>query len=84
MKQAWYRARTQIALGEAVAGIREAAGMTQSEAAEQAGTSRPTISRLERGRATSTAAVLELLAVTGYEIVLVPRGSRVVVSEGAG
>lgn len=67
MMQAWYRARTQASLGAALAGIREGPGLTQTEAAERAGTSRPTISRLERGRATGSAVVLELLAATGYE-----------------
>lgn len=81
MMQAWYRARTQASLGQALVGIREGAGLTQTEAAERAGASRPTISRLERGRATSTAVVLDLLAATGYEVILVPRGSRVAVTE---
>lgn len=82
MMQAWYRVRTQASLGEAVADIREAAGLNQTEAAEWAGTSRPTLSRLERGRATSTSVVLDVLAATGYEVILVPRGSRVTVTEG--
>lgn len=81
MAQPWYRVRTRAALGSALAGIRETTGMTQTEAAEQARTSRPTISRLERGRATSTALVLDLLAIAGYEIVLVPRGSQITVAE---
>ena len=79
MKQTWFRARTPAALGSALAEIRQASGMSQTDAAEKLGSSRPTISRMERGQATSTYIVTSLLAATSYEILLVPRGSRVVV-----
>ncbi|MDR0283777.1 MAG: helix-turn-helix domain-containing protein [Propionibacteriaceae bacterium] len=81
MTQPWYRARTLLTLGTALADIRRTTGLSQSDAAEQTRTSRPTISRLERGHPVSTATVVDLLAATRYEILLVPRGSRVTIED---
>ncbi|HRA74774.1 MAG TPA: helix-turn-helix transcriptional regulator [Propionicimonas sp.] len=81
MKQPWFRARSARSLGDALAEIRRGAGWSQSEAAERTRTSRPTVSRLERGLPVSSATVLNLLEHARYEIVLVPRGARVVVEE---
>lgn len=75
----WYRARTRADLGSGVAQIRKDAGLTQAGAAEQTRSSRPTISRLERGEVSSTALLLDLLAQCGYEAILVPRGTKVTV-----
>lgn len=77
MSQDWYRVRSLTALGSAVAGTRRAAGLTQDDAAHRSGSSRPTISRLERGEPVGTQVVLDLLAETGHELVVVPRGARV-------
>jgi transcriptional regulator with XRE-family HTH domain len=73
----WYRARTSAALGAAVHGARQSVGLNQDELAGRAGTSRPTLSRLERGLPVTTTVLLEALATSGYEIVVVPRGARV-------
>ncbi|WP_447925560.1 helix-turn-helix domain-containing protein [Georgenia muralis] len=73
----WYRSRTPEALGVAVAGMRETRGLTQSDLARKAGTSRPTISRLERGKAISDETVLNIVASMGYELIVVPRGYMV-------
>jgi transcriptional regulator with XRE-family HTH domain len=72
----WYRARTPAALGAAVQGARQSVDLNQDELALQAGTSRPTLSRLERGLPVSTSVLLEALATSGYELVVVPRGAR--------
>ena len=79
--QAWYRVRTLASLGTAMAEIRRNAGLNQDDAAALAHASRPTMSRLERGAPSSTAVIIDLLASTGYEVLLVPRGSRVTVRE---
>lgn len=79
MTQQWYRVRTLGSLGDALAGIREAAGVNQSTAATAVGASRSTISRVERGVPVSTEVVLALAASEGYEFLVVPRGSRIVV-----
>lgn len=80
MMQPWFRVRTLAALGEALAGARQSAGLNQTETAELTNTSRPTVSRAERGHPVSTETVISLLASTGYEVLIVPRGSRVAVS----
>jgi len=81
MTQPWFRVRSLQALGSALSEIRQAAGLSQSDAAEGAHTSRPTVSRMERGQQVSTATVIDMVAVTGYDIVLVPRGARLKVEQ---
>ncbi|MGF0116041.1 helix-turn-helix transcriptional regulator [Promicromonospora sp. Marseille-Q5078] len=83
----WFRARTGPALGTAIKRARERALLSQDELAEAAGTSRPTVSRLERGASVASGTVIELASACGYEIVLVPRGARITVEprdEGRG
>lgn len=75
-----YRARTLGALGSALQGTRAARGYTQDDLARVIGSSRPTISRMERGHAATTDTVLDALAACGYEIVVVPRGATVTVT----
>ena len=81
MTQQWYRVRTLGSLGEALAGIREAARVNQATAAAAVGASRSTVSRVERGVPVSTEVALALAATAGYEFLVVPRGSRVVVEQ---
>lgn len=76
-----YRARSTGALAEAVRSVRNAAGKTQSDVAQAVGSSRPTISRMERGLPTATDTLVDVLTQCGYEIVVVPRGSLVTVEE---
>jgi transcriptional regulator with XRE-family HTH domain len=75
----WYRARTKIALGAALQSIRQRSGTSQSELASQVSSSRPHLSRLERGTSPQVDTLLRLLDVQGYELVMVPRGSTVTV-----
>lgn len=77
----WFRVRSLQMLGSAVAEIRQAAGLSQSETAEMTHSSRPTISRMERGQQVSSATVIDVVAASGYDIVLVPRGARLRVEE---
>jgi HTH-type transcriptional regulator / antitoxin HipB len=70
----WYRARTLDSLGSALADLRDLRGLTQTDLAEKVGTSRPTISRIERGEAASDETILKAMAAMGYELVAVPRG----------
>ncbi|GAA4628232.1 helix-turn-helix domain-containing protein [Cellulomonas oligotrophica] len=76
----WYRTRSMRSLGVAVRDARETRGLTQDELADLISSSRPTLSRLERGASVSAETVLEALARCGYEMVVVPRGSQVTVS----
>lgn len=75
-----YRARTLSALGSALQGTRIARGYTQDDLARVIGSSRPTISRMERGNPATTDTVLDALAACGYELVVVPRGATVTVA----
>ncbi|GEK21935.1 hypothetical protein CXY01_24550 [Cellulomonas xylanilytica] len=75
----WYRARTKQALGAALQSIRQRAGTSQSELAGRVGSSRPHLSRLERGTSPQVDTLMHLLDIQGYELVVVPRGSTVTV-----
>ena len=77
----WYRARNTTALGAAIQTARHEAGFNQDELAERANTSRPTVSRLERGQVVTTTTLLDTAAACGYEIILVPRGARIHVED---
>jgi len=77
---AWYRARTLNILGEAIADGRAQAGLNQNELAALIGSSRPTLSRMESGQNSSTATVLDALQACGYELIVVPRGSKIAVT----
>ncbi len=75
----WYRARTLATLGLAAKGARESVGLTQAQFATRLGTSRATISRLERGGPVAVDTLVAALTVGGYEIVVVPREASVTV-----
>ena len=75
----FYRARSATALATAVRSARSTSGMTQSELARAIRSSRPTISRMERGLPTATDTLIDALTQCGYELVVVPRGSLVTV-----
>lgn len=76
----WFRARTADALGSAVRRVRQVAVLSQDDLARRASTSRPTVSRLERGSAVATSTLLDVAAACGYELVLVPRGARLTIT----
>ena len=75
----WYRARTKSSLGAALKSIRQRAGTSQSELAARVSSSRPHLSRLERGTSPQVDTLMQLLDLQGYELVVVPRGSTVTV-----
>jgi HTH-type transcriptional regulator / antitoxin HipB len=79
LSRRFYRARTADALGAALQGARRAQGLTQDDLAAVIGSSRPTLSRLERGGPVATDTLVEALAACGYELVVVPRGTSVTV-----
>lgn len=83
MRRRFYRARSTSALAEAVRSVRSSTGKTQSDVARAIHSSRPTISRMERGLPTSTDTLVDVLTECGYEIVVVPRGSVVTVEAPA-
>lgn len=56
------RARTSIMVGSAVRAARRRAGVSQAELAERAGTSQPSIARLEKGQVSPTVITLDRIA----------------------
>lgn len=65
------RARTAIMVGSAVRAARRQAGMSQVELARRAGTSQPSIARLERGLVSPTVISLDRIArALGTELVI--------------
>jgi ribosome-binding protein aMBF1 (putative translation factor) len=65
------RARTAIMVGSAVRAARRRAGMSQVELARRAGTSQPSIARLERGLVSPTVISLDRIArALGAELVI--------------
>ena len=81
MIRPWYRARSLNSLGTALSQARKDAGFDQNAMAEAINSSRPTISRMERGEAVSSATVWDAVARSGYEIIIVPRGAQVRIEE---
>jgi ribosome-binding protein aMBF1 (putative translation factor) len=65
------RARTSIMVGSAVRAARRRAGLSQVELARRAGTSQPSIARLERGLVSPTVVSLDRIAkALGAELVI--------------
>lgn len=68
--------RTLAELGDAVAARRKALNMSQSEVASQAGLTRETLVRFERGQVTEFGSrkLMAVLAVLGMEMILAEAG----------
>ena len=65
------RTRTSIMVGSAVRAARRRAGVSQTELAERAGTSQPSIARLEKGQVSPTVITLDRIArALGTELVI--------------
>src|ERR1700676_4977660 len=65
------RARTSIMVGSAVRAARRRAGVSQVELAEKAGTSQPSIARLEKGLVSPTVITLDRIArALGTDLVI--------------
>jgi HTH-type transcriptional regulator / antitoxin HipB len=71
-----------IEFGERLRRARRARGFDQGELADRIGVSRMTISRLERGESVSVDIALRALSECGIALALVPKFSRVMVSDG--
>src|ERR1039458_4917098 len=65
------RTRTSIMVGSAVRAARRRAGVSQAELAERAGTSQPSIARLEKGQVSPTVITLDRIArALGSDLVI--------------
>lgn len=79
MAQDWYWLKTLDSFGEAVRAMREDKQLNQDELAGQIGSSRPTISRFERGADISLSTAFDAVEALGYDLIAVPKGSVVTV-----
>lgn len=77
----WFRVRSTSAFGQALADIRKDLSLSQDEAAALIGSSRPTISRMELGATVSSELAVRAASEYGYDVILVPRGSRITVEQ---
>src|SRR5579863_10361996 len=65
------RTRTSIMVGSAVRAARRRAGVSQADLAERAGTSQPSIARLEKGMVSPTVITLDRIArALGTDLVI--------------
>jgi transcriptional regulator with XRE-family HTH domain len=76
----WYRTRSARDLGSALRSARMARSVTQAQFADLAALSRSTVQRLEHGSDVAISAVLTAVNEVGYEVILVPQGSRIEIS----
>lgn len=63
--------------GRTLAEVRRTAGLTQEQAAAKVRIDRTTLLRMEAGRNPAVACFVRLFKLMGYDLIAVPRGSRV-------
>lgn len=68
-------------IGNALAAIRKAKGMTQDDLARALGVDRMTTARMEAGKNRTLDRITKAFSLLGYDLVAVPRGSRIDVRE---
>lgn len=77
----WLRLRGRDALAQAVLACRQAGGLTQEQLARRLHVNRTTVIDMEAGRNRALARTAEALSVLGYDLLVVPRGAKVTVTE---
>lgn len=77
----WLRTRGSNALSQAIIQCRQNSGFTQEQLARRLRVNRTTLLDMEAGRNTAITRAAEALSVLGYDLVVVPRGAKVNVSE---
>jgi transcriptional regulator with XRE-family HTH domain len=75
----WFWLRGDGGAGRALAGVRHAVGLTQAEIARMLGMDRTTVIDIEAGRNTAVNRFVGLFNRMGYDLIAVPRGTRVYV-----
>lgn len=78
---AWFWLRGANGAGAALAGMRRARGMTQAQLARHLGVNRTTVIGMEAGRPPGQERFFRATGWLGYDLVAVPRGSTVTVTE---
>ncbi len=77
----WLRPRGRDALAQSILACRQAAGLTQEQLAQRLRVNRTTVIDMEAGRNQALGRAAEALSVLGYDLVVVPRGAKVTVTE---
>lgn len=77
----WYHGKTRQEIASSLRQIRTESDITQEQLATILGSSRATISRLERDQDVSLELAVKAFRALGYQLVAVPFGSRVQVSQ---
>ncbi len=75
------RAVTAADFGQAVRWARQERELQQADLAERLGVTRMTVSRLERGERVNIETAVRALSECGFEIVVVPKFSRITVED---
>jgi transcriptional regulator with XRE-family HTH domain len=75
----WYWLRGHSG-GEALAGVRKDAGLTQAELARRLGIDRTTVLNIEAGRNPAINWLLKAFGLFGYDLIAVPREAHVTVT----
>lgn len=79
----WLRPRGRDALAHAISSCRHAAGLTQEQLAQRLHINRTTVIDMEAGRNQALGRAADALSVLGYDLLVVPRGAKVTVTESA-
>lgn len=77
----WLRPRGRDALAQAISACRQAAGLTQEQLAHRLHINRTTVIDMEAGRNQALGRAAEALGLLGYDLLVVPRGAKVTVTE---
>ena len=78
----WFWLRGDGGAGRALAGVRHSLGLTQTEIASRLGIDRTTVIDIEAGRNAAVNRFVALFNRMGYDLIAVPRGTRVIVEAG--
>jgi transcriptional regulator with XRE-family HTH domain len=78
-RKAWYWLRSNSS-GEALAGVRRDAGLTQAELSQRLGIDRTTVLNMEAGRNPAINRFVRAFGLFGYDLIAVPRGAHVTVT----
>jgi transcriptional regulator with XRE-family HTH domain len=79
-RKTWYWLRGSDGAGQALAGVRRTAGLTQAELADRLGIDRTTMLNMEAGRNPAINRFIGAFDHFGYDLVAVPRGAQVSVT----
>jgi transcriptional regulator with XRE-family HTH domain len=73
----WFWLSGEDGAGHALAGVRQAAGLTQAQAAALVGMDRTTLLNMEASRNPAIGRLVSLFNRMGYDLIAVPYGAKV-------